>query len=109
MLGLSKVPMISLFGPTDSEKFAPSYINSLVLDSKKLYNSENVNSITVEDVLQVAKHHFVGGTIFDFLTIVYVITFLFSYLKNIFLYNVGYSSYTSNLFSATLEIIYKAP
>ena len=30
MLSLSKVPMISLFGPTDSEKFAPEYekINS---------------------------------------------------------------------------------
>ena len=55
MLSLSKVPMISLFGPTESEKFAPQYKNSLVLDSKKLYNSKNVSDITVEDVLQASK------------------------------------------------------
>ena len=57
MLSLAKVPMISLFGPTDSEKFAPEYKNSIVLDSKKLYNKKNVSSITVEDVLQAAKLH----------------------------------------------------
>tara|TARA_Y100001970_G_scaffold292478_1_gene433922 strand:+ start:112 stop:1101 length:990 start_codon:yes stop_codon:yes gene_type:complete len=55
MLSISKVPLISLFGPTDSEKFAPKYNNSLVLDSKKLYNSNNVYDITVEDVLLAAK------------------------------------------------------
>ena len=55
MLSLSKVPMISLFGPTDPKKFAPQYKNSKVLDSKKIYNSENVSDITVEDVLQAAK------------------------------------------------------
>ena len=55
MLSLSKVPTISLFGPTDSEKFAPNYENSLVLDSKRLYNSKDVSSITVEDVLKAAK------------------------------------------------------
>ena len=57
MLSLSKVPMISLFGPTDSEKFAPQYENSVVLDSKKLYNTKNVAAITVEDVLEAAKRH----------------------------------------------------
>ena len=57
MLSLSKVPMITLFGPTDSEKFAPKYKNSIILDSKKLYNTKNVSSITVEDVLQAAKLH----------------------------------------------------
>ena len=57
MLSLSKVPMISLFGPTDSEKFAPQYGNSIVLDSKKLYNTKNVAAITVEDVLEAAKRH----------------------------------------------------
>ena len=57
MLSLSKVPMISLFGPTDSEKFAPQYENSIVLDSKKLYNTKNVAAITVEDVLEAAKRH----------------------------------------------------
>ena len=41
MLSLSKVPMISLFGPTDAEKFAPEYKNSIVLDSKKLYNTND--------------------------------------------------------------------
>ena len=55
MLSLSKVPIISLFGPTDSTKFAPTHKNSKVLDSKKIYNSTNVNDITVEDVLQAAK------------------------------------------------------
>ena len=57
MLSLAKVPMISLFGPTDSEKFAPEYKTSRVLDSKKLYNTKNVSAISVEDVLQAAKQH----------------------------------------------------
>ena len=55
MLSLSKVPIISLFGPTDPLKFAPKHKNSKVLDSKKIYNSKNVSDITVEDVLLAAK------------------------------------------------------
>ena len=55
MLSLSKVPIISLFGPTDPIKFAPQYKNSKILDSKKIYNSKNVSDITVEDVLLAAK------------------------------------------------------
>ena len=55
MLSLSKVPIISLFGPTDAEKFAPQHKNSLILDSKKLYNSKDVSAISVEDVLQASK------------------------------------------------------
>ena len=55
MLSLSKVPIISLFGPTNADKFAPQYKNSEVLDSKKIYNSKNVSDITVEDVLQAVK------------------------------------------------------
>ena len=55
MLSLSKVPIISLFGPTDSKKFAPQYKNSKILDSKKIYNSKNVSDITVEDVLLASK------------------------------------------------------
>tara|TARA_Y100000590_G_scaffold260368_1_gene292427 strand:+ start:4 stop:951 length:948 start_codon:yes stop_codon:yes gene_type:complete len=55
MLSLSKVPMISLFGPTDSKKFAPQYVNSKVLDSKTICNSKNVSDISVEDVLQAVK------------------------------------------------------
>ena len=57
MLSLSKVPMISLFGPTDSEKFAPEYKDSIVLDSKKLYNTKDISAISVEDVLNAAKQH----------------------------------------------------
>ena len=55
MLSLAKVPIISLFGPTDSEKFAPHHKNSLVLDSKKIYSTNNVSSINVEDVLKAVK------------------------------------------------------
>jgi len=55
MLSLSKVPMISLFGPTDPLKFAPKYKKSKVLDSKKIYKSKNVSDITVEDVLLASK------------------------------------------------------
>ena len=55
MLALSKVPMIILFGPTDSEKFSPEYKEAVVLDSKRLYNTKNVSAITVEDVLEAAK------------------------------------------------------
>ena len=57
MLSLSKVPIISLFGPTDSRKFAPKYKESIVLDSKKIYNTKNISAITVEDVLTAAKQH----------------------------------------------------
>lgn len=57
MLSLSKVPMITLFGPTDAEKFSSKYKGSIVLDSRKLYNTKNISSITVEDVLQAAKQH----------------------------------------------------
>ena len=55
MLSLSKVPIISLFGPTNAKKFAPQYKNSKVLDSRKIYNSKKVSDITVEDVLQASK------------------------------------------------------
>ena len=57
MLSLSEVPMIVLFGPTDSEKFAPDYKGTIILDSKKIYKSSNTSSITVEDVLSAAKQH----------------------------------------------------
>ena len=55
MLSLSRVPMVSLFGPTDSKKFAPEYNRSTILDSKKIYNTNNISAITVEDVLQAVK------------------------------------------------------
>jgi len=55
MLSLSKVPMISLFGPTNSEKFAPEYDKSIALDSKKIHNTKDISAITVEDVLEAVK------------------------------------------------------
>ena len=55
MLSLSKVPMITLFGPTDAEKFAPKYEQSIILDSKRIHNSKNVSDISVEDVLEAVK------------------------------------------------------
>ena len=55
MLSLSKVPIISLFGPTDSNKFAPEYKKSIILDSKKIHNTKSISAITVEDVQQAVK------------------------------------------------------
>ena len=51
MMGLAKIPMIVLFGPTNSKKFAPKYKSIKILDSKILYKSKNINLITVNDVL----------------------------------------------------------
>ena len=53
MMGLANIPMIVLFGPTDSEKFAPKINSIQILDSKKMYNSKDINSITVHDVFKL--------------------------------------------------------
>ncbi len=50
MIGLANIPMIVLFGPTNSEKFSPQTDNLRIIDSKKKYNSKDINSITVDDV-----------------------------------------------------------
>ncbi|MDC3157421.1 lipopolysaccharide heptosyltransferase family protein, partial [Candidatus Pelagibacter bacterium] len=50
MIGLANIPMIVLFGPTKSEKFAPRNNFIKVLDSKKKYGTSNIDSISVEDV-----------------------------------------------------------
>ena len=50
MMGLSNIPMITLFGPTNSQKFAPKNNYIKILDSKIIYNSEDINMITVDDV-----------------------------------------------------------
>jgi ADP-heptose:LPS heptosyltransferase len=50
MIGLANIPMIILFGPTNSEKFAPKNNNITILDSKKIYNSKDIETISVEDV-----------------------------------------------------------
>ena len=50
MMGLADIPMIVLFGPTKSEKFAPKNNYTKILDSKKIYSTKNIESITVDDV-----------------------------------------------------------
>jgi ADP-heptose:LPS heptosyltransferase len=50
MLGLTNIPMVVLFGPTKSEKFAPKNNYIKILDSKKIHNSKNIESITVDEV-----------------------------------------------------------
>ena len=53
MMGLANIPMIVLFGPTDSDKFAPTISSIKIIDSKKIYNSKNIDSITVHDVFKL--------------------------------------------------------
>ena len=53
MMSLANKPMIVLFGPTDSEKFAPKNEHVKVVDSKKIYNTQDINSITVYDVFKL--------------------------------------------------------
>ena len=52
MMSLSNIPMIVLFGPTNSEKFAPNKKNIIIIDSKKIYKSDDISKITTEDVLK---------------------------------------------------------
>ena len=52
MISLAKIPMIVLFGPTNSKKFAPKYGDVKILDSKKIYNSRDINLIKVSDVIK---------------------------------------------------------
>ena len=53
MMGLANIPMIVLFGPTKSEKFAPKIDKINILDSKLIYNSDDVSKITEQDVLNL--------------------------------------------------------
>ena len=53
MIGLANIPMIVLFGPTNSKKFSPKIKNINILDSKILYNSEEISKIKEEDVLNL--------------------------------------------------------
>ena len=50
MIGLANIPMIVLFGPTNSKKFAPKNNFTTILDSKEMYNSNDIDSISVDDV-----------------------------------------------------------
>ena len=42
--------MIVLFGPTSSEKFAPKNNFIKILDSKKIHDTSDIESITVDEV-----------------------------------------------------------
>ena len=44
MMSLAEIPMIVLFGPTNSEKFAPKNNYVKILDSKKIHNTSNINA-----------------------------------------------------------------
>ena len=53
MMGLADIPMIVLFGPTNSEKFAPKNNFIKVIDSKKIHGTSDIDSITVEEVFNL--------------------------------------------------------
>tara|TARA_B100000575_G_scaffold291075_1_gene296123 strand:+ start:928 stop:1896 length:969 start_codon:yes stop_codon:yes gene_type:complete len=53
MIGLADIPMLVLFGPTNSKKFSPKIKNIYILDSKIIYNSNEISNITEEDVLKL--------------------------------------------------------
>ena len=51
MMGLAKIPLIILFGPTNSKKFAPNY-QGKNFRLQRMYNSQSLERITVDDVLK---------------------------------------------------------
>ena len=51
MMSLANIPMIVLFGPTNSDKFATNNNFTTVLDSKKIHKTKDINSIEVDEVL----------------------------------------------------------
>ena len=53
MMSLAEIPMIVLFGPTNSKKFSPKLKNIEILDSKTLYQSDDITKITENDVMSV--------------------------------------------------------
>ena len=53
MMSLANIPMIVLFGPTNSNKFAPKNKFTKILDSKKIYKSKDKNKIEVDEVLSL--------------------------------------------------------
>ena len=53
MMSLAKIPMIVLFGPTNSDKFAPKNNYTKILDSKKIHKTKDINSIEVDEVLSL--------------------------------------------------------
>ena len=55
MIGLANIPMVVLFGPTNSFKFAPKISKIDILDSKLIYNSSDILKIKEEDILKFIK------------------------------------------------------
>ena len=53
MMSLADIPMVVLFGPTNSEKFAPKNKYTKILDSKKIHKTKNINSIEVDEVFSL--------------------------------------------------------
>ena len=53
MMGLAKIPLIVLFGPTNYKKFAPKNKNVIIIDSKEIYKSDDISKIGVEDVMRI--------------------------------------------------------
>ncbi|MDC3127345.1 lipopolysaccharide heptosyltransferase family protein [Candidatus Pelagibacter bacterium] len=53
MMSLANISMIVLFGPTSPEKFAPKNKYIKIIDSKKLHNTKDINSIEVDEVLSL--------------------------------------------------------
>ena len=53
MMSLANVPMIVLFGPTNSDKFAPNNNFTTILDSKKIHKTKDINSIEVDEILSL--------------------------------------------------------
>ncbi|MDA7715454.1 lipopolysaccharide heptosyltransferase family protein [Pelagibacteraceae bacterium] len=53
MMGLADIPIIVLFGPTNSKKFAPKNNFIKILDSKKIHGTSDIESITVEEVFNL--------------------------------------------------------
>ena len=50
MMSLANIPMVVLFGPTNSEKFAPKGDYIKIIDSKKIYGTSDIEAITVDEV-----------------------------------------------------------
>lgn len=55
MINLANIPMTVLFGPTNSSKFAPKRKNVLILDSKFLNQTDDINSITPRVVFTMSS------------------------------------------------------
>ena len=52
LLSLANIPMISIFGPTSSDKFAPKIDNIKILSSQKLFNSKDISLITPKIIIE---------------------------------------------------------